>query len=86
VSGGLLGWISRLATFTWVVTPSAHLTVARTMELLGMIGAMVVTVPRAKGPLLVGSSGPLTMAIDCRKARVKRTLSPICRGVLTLLA
>jgi hypothetical protein len=25
------------------------------------------------------------MAIDCRKAREKRTVSPICRGALTVL-
>jgi hypothetical protein len=37
---------------------------------VGVIGAMAVTVPLAKGPLLVGASGPLTIAIDCRKARV----------------
>jgi hypothetical protein len=43
-----------LVTFTWVVTPSAQLTVATTVGLLGMIGPMAVTVPRAKGPLLVG--------------------------------
>jgi hypothetical protein len=59
-----------LLTFTWVVAPSAQLTVATTIGLLGVIGAMAVTVPLAKGPLLVGASGPLTIAIDCRKARV----------------
>ena len=86
VSGGLPSWISRLATLTWEVTPLTQLTVATTIGLLGMIGLMAVTVPLAKGPLLVGASGPLTMAIDCRKVRVKRTVSPICRGALTLLA
>jgi hypothetical protein len=54
VSGGLPGWISRLATFTWLVSLSAQLTVATTIGLLGMIGAMAVTVPHAKCPLLVG--------------------------------
>jgi hypothetical protein len=36
-----------------VVAPSAQLTVATTIGLLGVIGAMAVTVPRAKGPLVV---------------------------------
>ena len=53
-TAGFPGRRSRLATFTWVVTPSAQLTVATTIELLGMIGAMAVTVPHAKCPLLVG--------------------------------
>ena len=62
VSGGLPGWISRLVTFTWVVTPSAQLTVATTIGLLGMIGVMAVTVPHAKGQLLAGGRVETTAA------------------------
>jgi hypothetical protein len=54
VSGGLPGRISRLVTFTWLVSLSAQLTLATTIGLLVMIGAMAVTVPHAKCPLLVG--------------------------------
>jgi hypothetical protein len=35
VSGGLLSWISRLVTFTWVVTPSAELTLASSQDYWG---------------------------------------------------
>jgi hypothetical protein len=85
-SDGLPGCCSRFTTFTWVVSSSAQSTVASTSELRGVSGAIAVTVPRANGPRLVGASGPLSMASDCRKALVKRTVSPDCKGALTLLS
>ena len=70
-TAGFPGRRSRLATFTWVVTPSAQLTVATTIELLGMIGAMAVTVPHAKCPLLVGGGArawrPQQITRICKK-------------------
>jgi hypothetical protein len=65
-----------LATFTWVVTPSAQLTVANSRELPGLNGAMAVKVPRANGPTLVGAAGPLSIASDWRKLLEKRTVLP----------
>ena len=47
-------------------------------ELPGLIGAIAVTVPLANGPTLVGAAGAVTMAVDCRKARERRTVSSIC--------
>ena len=43
-----------MTTFTWLLWPSAQATVASTRELLGLIGAIAVTVPLANGPKLVG--------------------------------
>jgi hypothetical protein len=71
VSGGLPGWISRLATFTWLVSLSAQLTVASSRELPGLNGAMAVTVPRAKGPLLGGAEKPLRITRNCRTVLAK---------------
>jgi hypothetical protein len=75
-TAGFPGKRSRLATFTWVVTPSAQLTVASSRELPGLNGAMAVKVPRANGPTLVGAAGPLSIASDCRKLLEKRTVLP----------
>jgi len=61
-------------TLTWVPSPSAHTTVANTRLLMG---ARAATVPRANGPTPLGASGPVTMAVACRKALENRTVSPI---------
>ncbi len=39
--------------------------------------AMAATLPGANGPPLVGASGPVTMAVACRRARGNRTVSLI---------
>ncbi|WP_255011956.1 hypothetical protein [Cyanobium sp. Cruz-8D1] len=41
------------------------------------MGARAATVPRANGPTPLGASGPVTMAVACRKALENRTVSPI---------
>jgi hypothetical protein len=82
------GCRSELATFTRVLSPSAQTTVASSMGLLELSGAMAVRVPLAKGPRLVGDSGPLAMAVGFRNPSVKRWLfrrsvSPIRSAELT---
>jgi len=58
----------------------AQATGVSTMKVLRLIGAIAITVPLANGPTLVGAAGPVTMALDYRKDRKRRTASPICRG------